>query len=92
MLVVMSQPEVYQPLLFLSSLSTKKEKRKKLFVVFSDTQVILCRVLVQTAWLLCFLSVFPLISKSLVLKSEFKAVSVALSYIFQNGRLSTMKV
>lgn len=83
MLVVMSEPEVYQPLLFLSSLSTKKE-RKKLSVVFSDTQAILCRVLVQTAWLLCFLSVFPLISKSLVLKSGFKAVSVALSCILQN--------
>lgn len=87
MLVLMSEPEVYQPLLFQSGLSTRKKKKKeKTSAVFSDMQAILCRVLVQTTWLF-FCVCFPLISKSLVLKSGFEAVSAAFSYDFLNGRL-----
>lgn len=59
MLVLMSEPEVYQPLLFQSGLSTRKKKKKeKTSAVFSDMQAILCRVLVQTTWLF-FVCVFP---------------------------------
>lgn len=87
MLVLMSEPEVYEPLLFQSGLSTRKKKKKKPSAVFSDMQAILCRVLVQTACPKFFFVCFTLTSKSLVLKSGFEAVSAAFSDDFLNGRL-----
>lgn len=87
MLVLMSEPEVYQPLLFQSGLSTrKKKKNKKLLLSF-----LTCRRFCVGCWCkphgFFFCVCFPLISKSLVLKSGFEAVSAAFSYDFLNGRL-----